>query len=162
MTNIRCNATLLWIFPSASFFYVLYISMWLSVVKQLRTVRVRQLLERRSSLSHSVNKTRDIMHFNDTNQTIFCNHQLFNTNYWNNVSEISYIPETKWRPHNQSCSPGRHFFSSQNRYPKISSVYFGGKAVKLHSRAFSISLSTSRGTTTLTHLQEKKKSLAWK
>jgi len=77
--------------------------------KQLRTVRVRQLLERRSSLSHSVNKTRDIMHFNDTNQTIFCNHQLFNTNYWNNVSEISYIPETKWRLHNQSCSPGRHF-----------------------------------------------------
>ena len=109
MTNIRCNATLLWIFPSASFFYVLYISMWLSVVKQLRTVRVRQLLERRSGLSHSVNKTRDIMHFNDTNQTIFCNHQLFNTNYWNNVSEISYIPETKWRLHNQSCSPGRHF-----------------------------------------------------
>ena len=47
------------------------------------------------------------------------------------------------------------FFSSQNRYPKIPSVYFGGKAVKLHSRAFSISLSTSRGTTTLTHLQKK-------
>ena len=42
------------------------------------------------------------------------------------------------------------FFSSQNRYPKISSVYFGGKAVKLHSRAFS----TSRGTTTLTHWQK--------
>ena len=51
------------------------------------------------------------------------------------------------------------FFSSQNRYPKISSVYFGGKAVKLHSRAFSISLSTSRATTTLTRLQKKNRLL---
>ena len=99
------------------------------------------------------------MHFNDTNQTIFCNHQLFNTNYWNNVSEISYIPETKWRPQQPVMIARSPFFSSQNRYPKISSVYFGGKAVKLHSRAFSISLSTSRGTPDSYPFAEKKNRL---
>ena len=65
--------------------------------KQLWTVRVRQLLERRSSLSHYVNKTRDIMHFNDTNQTIFCNHQLFIIP----TTEITYQKLVTYRRQNE-------------------------------------------------------------